>query len=171
MIAITAIWFNITEPHPAPVSVSQPSAKPVAIEATVGQEAINQYVAMQLAGKQTPVERARFVLEDGRVRTDTSLVFFGRAMSLSMWMRPEVQADGDLRLYAEEAKMGDWPLPLKTLFAVLEGLPWPPWVHVQSEQRTLDFNLSERATDTYAYGIRDIDWQRKEIHLDIRLAK
>lgn len=172
LIALTAVWFNITAPQNAPAAVDRQQDHPVAIQAIVGQEAINQYVAMQLAGKNTPVEKARITFDDGLVRTDTSLVFFGRSMNLSMWMRPDVQPNGDLRLTAEEARMGDWPIPMKTLFAVLEGLPWPPWVQVQSEQHLIDFNLSRRdAGGSYNYGIRDIDWQGKKVELEIRLGK
>jgi uncharacterized protein YpmS len=91
-------------------------------------------------------------------------------MDMTVWMRPQVLPSGDVRMVAEEAKMGTWAIPLKTLFAVLEGLPWPPWVHVHSEQHTLDFNLSERTTQNGThYKIKKIDWVKQDIQLQVLL--
>ncbi|ARU59774.1 hypothetical protein CBW65_00950 [Tumebacillus avium] len=167
------VWFDITSSGsssslPAPTA-TQGAAVP--IEANVSADAINSYLAMQLAKKESPISKAELSLERGLVRTDTSLEFFGRQMELSMWMRPQVQEDGDLTLVAEDAKVGGYSIPLKTLFAVLEGLPWPPWVHVESEQYTLQVAFSERPGDKYSYRIKKIDWGGEKIQLEILIRE
>ncbi|WP_157729397.1 DUF2140 family protein [Tumebacillus algifaecis] len=168
------IWFDLTSARPSP-SASLPSSQVntagVPIEANVSIDSINQYLAMQLAKQETPLQHANLALEKGTVRTDTALFFFGRQMNLSMWMRPQVQQNGDLTLVAEDAKVGNYSIPLKTLFAVLEGLPWPPWVHVESEQYTLQFALSERPSDKYSYRIKKIDWGGERIQLEVLLRE
>lgn len=170
-------WLSITtSPARTPAGRPSPSAGQqtqgaVPIEANLSLAAINRYIDMQLTNKEMPLKGARVTFEDKRVRINTALYFFGRMMNVDLWARPEVQQNGDLRLVAEEAKMGNWPIPLKTLFAVLEGLPWPPWVHTHSEQYTVDFNLSERDTKGYMYRIQSIDWQNQSIRLNIELTR
>jgi uncharacterized protein YpmS len=171
IIALIATWFSITEPKQAapaspPPSAGTPTGMP--IEANVTVESLNQFLALQLAKKETPVKDAKFAFENGRVRSNASLYFFGRTMNMTMWTKPEVLDNGDLRLVAEDVTMGSLPIPLKTLFAVLEGVPWPSWVHVQSEQRTIDFKFSERPSDTdFRYRIKKIDWPGQRIQMEI----
>jgi len=162
-------WVSITTP---PESIPQPAASAgngVPIEATVPLKSINRYVDLQLRQKETPVKDAEITFENQRIRTDISIVFFGRAMKLTMWMKPNVLENGDLRLVAEDVAVGGYDVPLKTLFAVLEGVPWPPWVHVQSEQYTLDFRLSEREGDNRVL-IKRIDWTNKLIQMEIQVG-
>jgi uncharacterized protein YpmS len=176
LILLYGFWVWITRPADTPAAQPSPSTQQqqqgaVPIEANVSLAAINRYVDMQLTNKEVPLKDAQIKFEDKRVRINTALYFFGRMMNVDLWMRPEVQKNGDLRLIAEEAKMGSWPIPLKTLFAVLEGLPWPPWVQTHSEQYTLDFKLSERDTKGYTYRIQSIDWEKQSIRLIIELTR
>ena len=122
---------------------------------------------MQLQKKETPVKDAQILFEKQRIRTDTALVFFGRTMNLSMWMKPTILKNGDLRLVAEDVQVGAYPVPLKTLFAVLEGVPWPPWVHVQSEQYTLEFRFTERPDENRVL-VKNIDWAKERIQMEIQ---
>ncbi|MGZ4112201.1 MAG: DUF2140 family protein [Tumebacillaceae bacterium] len=172
MITVTSIWMKVTHPRESAPSQTNVYEQGVPIDASVSLAAINQFVDMQLADKQTPVQDAEvlFESEQQRVRINTSLTFFGRVMDMAVWMKPQVLPNGDVQMVAEEAKMGNWPIPLKTLFAVLEGLPWPPWVHVHSEQHTLDFNLSERPTQNGThYKIKKIDWAKQMIQVQVLL--
>ncbi|TCP53809.1 uncharacterized protein YpmS [Tumebacillus sp. BK434] len=167
------LWFDITSSGPSTglPAPTETQAAGVPVEANVTVDAINQFLAMQLAKKETPISKAELSLEKGLVRTDTSLSFFGRQMDLAMWMRPQVQKDGDLTLVAEDAKVGGYSIPLKTLFAVLEGMPWPPWVHVESEQHTLGVAFSERPSEKYSYRIKKIDWGGEKIQLEILIRE
>lgn len=175
LVVLYAVWLSITSPADTPAGQPSPSVRQeqggVPIEANVSLAAINRYVDMQLTNKEMPLKDAQVTFEDKRVRINTALYFFGRMMNVDLWTRPEVQKNGDLRLVAEEAKMGNWPIPLKTLFAVLEGLPWPPWVQTHSEQYTLDFKLSERGKNGYTYRIQSIDWEKQSIKLNIELTR
>ncbi len=174
LLVLLYMWYAITSGG----SSGQPPDRPpvanssgVPVEASITLDGINQYLAMQLANRETPIEKAQLSLGAGLVRTDADLQFFGRQMSLSMWMRPQVLENGDLTLVAEDAKVGGYSIPLKTLFAVLEGLPWPPWVHVESEKYTLQVALSEREVDKYSYRLKKIDWGGEKIQLEILLRK
>lgn len=169
LFSLYSWWASITTPH-----TSEPMAPPAAgqgvpVEATVPLDSINRFVDMQLKSKDTPVKDAQIRFEKQRIRTDTALVFFGRAMNLTMWMKPTILKNGDLSLVAEDVQVGNYPVPLKTLFAVLEGVPWPPWVHVQSEQYTLEFRLSERP-DANRVLIKSIDWVKERIQVEIRVG-
>lgn len=171
LLALWGAWVSLT--HPAPrVPVTPPaSAESVPVEASVSLDAINRYVAMQVTKKETPVQKATFALEKQMLRADASLYFFGRAANLAIWMKPEIQPNGDLRLVAQDVEMGHFSLPLKTLFAVLEGMPWPPWVHVLSEQYTIDLKFSEQTSQDFRYQIKKIDWAQERIQLEIDLMK
>ena len=173
VIAALSFWLSISRPQTSADVAPQRSAvqdSGVPIEANISQAALNQYVDFQLAKKETPVRDAELSFEEKKVRLDTSLSFFGRMMDMTVWMRPEVQPNGDLRLVSEEARIGRLSIPQKTLFAVLEGLPWPPWIHTRSEQKTIDLRLSERQNEQgMTYKIDRIDWDKKSVSLDILL--
>lgn len=171
LLALWGVWASVTTPAPRQPVTPPPSSESVPVEANVSLDAINRYVAMQLTKKETPVQKATFALERQQLRADASLYFFGRAANLTVWMKPEIRPNGDLRLVAQDVEMGNFPLPLKTLFAVLEGMPWPPWVHVLSEQYTLDLKFSEQASQDFRYQIKKIDWAQERIQVEIDLMK
>lgn len=169
MFLLCSWWVSITTPRDSVPQPATPAGNGVPIQATVPLQSINRFVDMQLQKKETPVKEAEIKFERQRIRTDIAIVFFGRAMNLSMWMKPTVLENGDLRLIAEDVAVGGYDVPLKTLFAVLEGVPWPPWVHLQSEQYTLDFKLSERPDENRVL-IKRIDWTNKLIQMEIQVG-
>ncbi|MBL0386164.1 DUF2140 family protein [Tumebacillus sp. ITR2] len=165
-------WFSITSPSQQVVSGSKGAgvqASGIPIEATVPLDSINQFVDRQLQEKETPLKGVKLAFEQKLMRVDSQLTFFGRVMDMRIWMRPEVQTNGDVRLVAEDSKIGDWSIPLKTLFGVLEGLPWPQWVHIQPEQHLLDVKLSEKGGDGPTYRVTNIDTVNGKIKMLILL--
>ncbi|PWK13806.1 DUF2140 family protein [Tumebacillus permanentifrigoris] len=174
VLLVGGLWFSVTSPtaHPAAPSAPSDADRGIPIEATIPLQSINQFVDRQLHDKETPLQAVELSFEQKLLRVDSQLMFFGRAMDMRIWMRPELQANGDVRLVAEESKIGNWSIPLKTLFGVLEGLPWPSWVHIQPEQHLLDVKLSEKDNSGGArYRVSSIDAQKALIQLQILLEQ
>lgn len=170
VFTLVSCWLYVTHPKQSMASPAAPISGGVPIQAVVPMKSINQFVDLQLAGKQTPVQDAELTMEPDtqRLRMNAALTFFGRALEMVIWFKPHVLADGNLSLVAADAKMGQWPIPMKTLFAVLEGLPWPPWVHVHAEQHTIDFNITEKpSTNNTHYKIQKIDWVKQALQLQV----
>ncbi|KEO83053.1 hypothetical protein EL26_12250 [Tumebacillus flagellatus] len=172
LAAAMYFWFSITSPG---VSESKgltngpPPAGGIPIQATVPLASINQFVDRQLQQKETPLQGVQLGFDQKLLRVDSKLTFFGRVMDIRIWMKPEVQPNGDVRLVAEESKIGDWSIPLKTLFGVLEGMPWPQWVHIQPEQHLLDVKLSEKSGGGPVYRVKNIDTSGGKIQMEILL--
>lgn len=171
LITILSIWFSITSPAPAgaPSGGTSGSQEAIPIQATVPLKSINQFVDRQLQNKETPLQEVQLSFQEKLLRVDSKLTFFGRVMEMRILMRPQLQQNGDVRLVAEESSIGSWSIPLKTLFGVLEGLPWPAWVHIQPEQRVFDIKLSEQQTTGPHYRVQSIDTERGTVGMQVLL--
>jgi uncharacterized protein YpmS len=85
LIALWSAWVFISTPATRQPAVPQSNNGAVQIEASVSLDSINQYIALQLSKKETPVQSAKFSFEKQRMRADISISFFGRAANLSVW--------------------------------------------------------------------------------------
>jgi uncharacterized protein YpmS len=173
LLLLGYFWFSLTS-SPAKTTAPTKSASEgagIPIEARIPLQSINQFVDRQLQNKETPLQAVELSFEQKLLRVDSQLTFFGRVMDMRIWMRPQLQENGDVRLVAEESKIGNWSIPLKTLFGVLESLPWPGWVHIQPEQHLLDVKLSEKDSSGARYRVTSIDADKGEIQLQILLEQ
>ncbi|MFX4301386.1 DUF2140 family protein [Alicyclobacillus tolerans] len=148
LAAIGLLVWVTSFPKPSASTVplqSIPSGTPANIQMSIGDEAINAYLAYDLP-RQKDLNR---FLQSAKVnfsnnwKAQLDILFLGRVIPFDMTFLPVVE-NGNLNLQLEQSSMGGVGLPNRLLFLFFERMPWPNWIQLQSQNDMIQVNLSER---------------------------
>jgi uncharacterized protein YpmS len=129
------------------------SGEPANVQISIGDQAINAYLDYTLS-QQPDLSQ---VLADAKVHFDSDwrlqlgVKLADRVVPVTFVLTPEVR-QGDLLLHVNSADLGDVPVPVGLVFLLLNHLPWPAWIQVDTDHQTLILAFTKRPANPY--GVR-----------------
>ncbi|MDQ0190748.1 DUF2140 family protein [Alicyclobacillus cycloheptanicus] len=172
VIVAGAVGFAVlSQPHKQPSPPAQSVGQEAEIPLTIGQDAINTYLAYAVS--ESSELRKTVSYATVQLGTEWNLQFGflvgGRVLPVSILVTPTIHS-GNLDLRVQQAHMGGLPIPPAVLVSVLQHAPLPAWIVADRDTNTIDLNVTARPKSPYGVRFVSYDATTKQLSVILLVA-